>query len=340
MIRLPAVSSTVSALASLLLTASVVGACTALPRYGVTLPPLPPAALHSPDHFTMPDGAVLPARAWLPAAVPKAIVLALHGFNDSRDAWDLPAPAVAKAGIALYAPDQRGFGAAPARGTWPGVPALADDAAEVLRQLRARYPGIPLYAMGESMGGAILMALAARPDAPQIEGWVLLSPAVWSREQMGPAMSAALWLASGLLPGLSLTGAESPVRVRASDNNEALLALVRNPLTIRRTRLDTLAGLTDAMDAAQTAAPALHGRTLILYGAKDMLVPETATAHAWSRLPEGTRYAYYPNGYHLLLRDLNRTAPLNDVIAWITDPGAFLPAGADAAAAAWRTANR
>ena len=339
MIRLPAVSSTVSALASLLLTASVVGACTALPRYGVTLPPLPPAAFRSADHFTMPDGAVLPARAWLPPSAPKAVVLALHGFNDSRDAWDIPAPAFTKAGIALYAPDQRGFGAAPARGTWPGVPALANDAAEILRQLRARYPGTPLYAMGESMGGALLMTLAARPDAPQIEGWVLLSPAVWSREQMGPAMSAALWIASGLLPGLSFTGAEAPVRVRASDNNEALLALVRNPLTIRRTRLDTISGLTDAMDAAQAAAPALHGRTLILYGAKDTLVPETATAHAWSRLPEGTRCAYYPNGYHLLLRDLNRTAPLNDVISWITDPGAFLPSGADAAAAAWRTAN-
>ena len=343
MIRLSPVSSTISALVALFLTFAVVAACTGLPRYGVTLPSLPPAALQTSDRFTMPDGAILPARAWYPSDVastpPRAIVLALHGFNDSRDAWDLPAPLFTQAGIALFASDQRSFGAAPSRGFWPGAPILANDAAAMLAQLRARYPTTPLYAMGESMGGAVLMTLAARPDAPKIDGWILLSPAVWGRNQMGPAMSAGLWLVSGLLPGLSFTGAEVPLRVRASDNNEALLALVRNPLTIRRTRIDALRGLTDLMDDAQAAASKLHGRTLILYGAKDMLVPENATARAWSNLPATTRFAYYPEGYHLLLRDLGRAAPINDVIAWITDPSTFLPSGADTAAAAWRAAN-
>ena len=341
MIRLPPVSSTISALA-LLLTVVVAG-CTALPRYNVALPALPQAVLQSSDSFTMPDGAVLPARAWLPPAAPpaapRAVILALHGFNDSRDAWAIPAPAFAQAGIAVYAPDQRGFAAAPGRGTWPGATTLANDAATMLAQLRARYPGTPLYAMGESMGGAVLMTLEARPDAPNLDGWILLSPAVWGRQQMGPGISASLWLVSNLLPGLSLTGAEVPLKVRASDNNEALLALVRNPLTIRRTRIDALRGLTDLMDDAQEAAPHLHGPTLILYGAQDTLVPEDATAHAWSRLPNRTRTAYYPQGYHLLLRDLNRTAPTNDVISWINNPNAFLPSGADTAAAAWQSAH-
>ena len=44
--------------------------------------------------FTMPDGARLPYRAWLPEEPPRAVVLALHGFNDSRDAWEYPAPGV------------------------------------------------------------------------------------------------------------------------------------------------------------------------------------------------------------------------------------------------------
>ena len=339
MIRLPPVSSTARALICLFAVALLVAACTGLPRYGVALPPLPPALMHADDAFTMGDGARLPVRTWLPPGPPRAILLALHGFNDSRDAWEIPAGRFTDAGIAVFAPDQRGFGAAPMRGFWPGATALADDAASMLRQLRARYPGTKVFAMGESMGGAVLMTLAARPDAPPVDGWVLLSPAVWGRQQMGAALSGGLWLVSGLLPSLSVTGSEVPLRVMASDNRDALIRLARDPLTIRRTRFDALRGLTDLMDLAQAAAPRLQGRVLALYGARDTLVPEDATARAWSRMPAGVRFALYPTGYHLLLRDLGRAAPINDVLAWMGDDGAWLPSGADLAAAGWRASG-
>lgn len=336
MIRLPPVSSTAPAFLILLGTL-LLSACTGLPRYGVPLPPLPPAALLADDAFTMTDGARLPVRTWLPAGRPRAVLLALHGFNDSRNAWELPAPAFTDAGIAVFAPDQRGFGAAPGRGVWAGADRMADDVASMLGQLRARYPGVPVHAMGESMGGAVLMTLAARPGPAPADGWILLSPAVWGRQQMGIVLSSGLWLVSSVAPGLSVTGAEVPLKVMASDNRDALIRLARDPLTIRRTRFDALRGLTDLMDTAQDAAPRLHGRVLILYGDKDTLVPPEATGRAWSRMPPGTRFAFYPNGYHLLLRDRDRAAPINDVIGWITAPDGWLPSGADLAAAAWRT---
>ena len=336
MITLPAVSSTALAPIRLIVVAALLASCTGLPRYNVPLAPLPQAALHADDAFAMPDGARLPVRSWLPKGAPGAVVLALHGFNDSRDAWEIPAPSFADADIAIFAPDQRGFGAAPMRGFWPGASTMADDADAMLRILHARYPSTPLFAMGESMGGAVLMTLAARPNPPPVDGWILLSPAVWGRQQMGAVLSSGLWLVSGLAPGLSVTGAEVPLKVMASDNRDALLRLVRNPLTIRRTRFDALRGLTDLMDMAQAAAPGLNGPVLALYGARDTLVPNTAMARAWSHMPPRSRHALYPAGYHLLLRDKERAAPIQDVIAWIGNASRWLPSGADLAAAAWQ----
>ena len=75
----------------------------------------------------------LPYRAWLPEGQPWAVVLALHGMNDSRDAWEYPAPDFATAGIAVFAPDQRGFGDTSVRGYWPGTQALISDARTMAR---------------------------------------------------------------------------------------------------------------------------------------------------------------------------------------------------------------
>ncbi len=127
------------------------------------------------------------------------------------------------------------------------------------------------------------------------------------------------------------------MRVHASDNREALIALARDPLTIRSTQVSVLSGLVDLMDSAQASAPRVRGRSLIAYGAHDDLVPASAMGVAWAHLPPDTRRAVYPNGYHLLMRDLDRQAVIGDVIAWIRHPDAALPSGADIAAAAWAT---
>jgi acylglycerol lipase len=302
------------------------------------IPPGPvvePSAMDT-DAFVMPDGMRLPYRAWLPTGTAHTVVLALHGFNDSRDAFEIPAPAFQDAGVALYAPDQRGFGATAGRGLWPGTAALVADAAAVVRLLRARHPGARLVLMGESMGGAVLMVLATGPHAPPVDGYVLLAPAVWGRARMNLFLCGALWLAATVVPGMMVSRPPPMVRIMPSDNRDALIRLSEDPLTIRSTRIDTTYGLVNLMDAAAAAARRFAAPALFLYGAHDDLIPADATRTIWAALPMGKpRCAYYPRGYHLLLRDLDRAVPIGDILAWLHDPGASLPSAADARATAW-----
>ncbi|WP_164504178.1 alpha/beta fold hydrolase [Granulibacter bethesdensis] len=298
--------------------------------------------------FRLADGTALPYRAWMPADMPKdgpwAVVLALHGMNDSRDAWEYPAPVLAAAGIAVIAPDQRGFGASPSRGYWSGGEAMAQDAAAMLRQLRQRYPHSRIFAMGESMGGAVLILTATLPDAPAVDGYILSAPAVWGRSKMNIALRSTLWLALHTIPGARL--GPGPVRVKASDNRTALLRLGHDPLTIHKTRVDVIGGVVDLMDQALESAPYVKGPALFLYGAHDELVPNRAMRTAWAALSprmgptkEGedkrdVRLAYYPDAYHLLFRDQRRDLPLQDVIAWMMAIAGGrsdlpLPSGAD-----------
>jgi alpha-beta hydrolase superfamily lysophospholipase len=300
----------------------------------------PGAAVRSPaataDAFVMPDGYRLPYRKWLPLrGAPKAVVLALHGMNDSRDAWEIPAPDFAAGGIAVFSPDLRGFGGTASRGYWAGSQGMVDDTRVMADLLRQRYPGVPVYLMGESMGAAVLMVLATEPHAPRVAGYLMVAPAVWGRTEMNPFLRSVLWLASHTVPGMLLEN-RGYVKIKASDNREALVRLSEDPLTILKTRVDATQGLVNLMDAALASAPKFHARALFIYGGKDDLIPKRATLATWRTLPKGAAtLAYYPEHYHLVMRDLERETPIKDAVAWMKDPAAPLPSGADKAAKQW-----
>jgi acylglycerol lipase len=319
---------------ALLASALWVSGCVAPPRL-VYRPP-PPATI-TDGFFTMTDGARLPYREWLPAGKPSIVVLAFHGIDDSRDAWERPGPILAANGIAVIAPDQRGFGAAPDRGHWPGTERLLLDARQMAILTEQRYPTAHLFLAGESMGGAVLMALAASNLAPPVDGYVFSSPAVWGRREMNIFLRSTLWLADKTVPGMTFTG--QGAGVRPSDNEAALIRLSTDPLTVTATRVSVIKGLVDLMDQALAAAGHIDVPVLFLYGGHDELVPKPAMAAAWrAEMASGdTRvtYAFYPRGYHLLERDHEGRMVTEDIVHWLEKPRAPLPSGADQRARAW-----
>ena len=293
------------------------GACT--PRIEPAGPFLSPPQLKG-DRIVAADGAVLPLRRWVPDRPPRAVILALHGFNDYSRAFERPGEYWTKKRIATYAYDQRGFGEAPHRGIWAGHKTMAADVAVAFDLVRARHPRIPAYVLGESMGGTI--AMIAAPTL-QADGLILAAPALRGRRQLGLVARAVLWLTTRTIPWYPLTA--EGLNVQASDNARMLRALGRDPLIIKRTRIDAVEGLVNAMDAAVGTVPRLP--SLVLFGARDELVPPKP-ALAMFRSPPA-RVALYRNGWHMLLRDLNAQIVLDDIAAWIANPAAPLPSGAD-----------
>jgi alpha-beta hydrolase superfamily lysophospholipase len=294
------------------------------------------------------DGALLPLRRFPPAGEPKAVVLALHGFNDHSGNFLADSVERLNAdGLLVYAYDQRGFGRAPNRGYWAGHETMAADAIEAARLLRARHPRLPLYLMGESMGAAVAILAGTAPVPPPVDGYVLLAPALWSREVMNPFMRGGLWLIARTIPILGFQGGVSGVI--ASDNMDALRRLGRDPLVIRVTRVDAAVGLVGLMDAAfeavarccrtATGAPV---PALMVYGAQDQIVPAHAVRAALRALPADTpiRLAVHRRGYHLLLSDRNRDAVVDDILAFLAAPDGPLPSGADGNAPAWLAGRR
>jgi len=124
---------------------------------------------------------------------------------------------------------------------------------------------------------------------------------------------------------------------QASDNIALLRANARDPLFIKNTRIDAIAGLTDLMDQALAAAGRLRVPTLYLYGRHDQIIPSEPTRAAVRAAAAAGggrfRFALYDGGWHIVLRDRQAAVVLADVAAFLADPAAPLPSGADQGAA-------
>jgi acylglycerol lipase len=269
--------------------------------------------------LVMGDGARLPLHVWKTEAAPKAVILALHGFNDYGDFIKDAAGFWQNAGVQVYAYDQRGFGAAPGNGLWPGTKAFTDDLAAAAKLLSARHAQVPFYVLGMSMGGAVAMTAFAGREVPDADGVILVAPAVWGRSTMPFYQRWTLWAAAHTVPWLTLNG--RGLNIKPSDNIEMLRALGRDPKVIKETRVDTIWGLVNLMDAALRAAPRFKSKSLILYGDKDEVVRKGPTDTMLAQLPAAAngrrQLRRYKGGYHMLLRDLEGKHVWDDILAWV-----------------------
>ena len=277
-------------------------------------------------YFALPDGARMPYRLYPAQGQVKAVILALHGYTDSRDGWEMLAGYLTPHGIAIYAPDQSSFGATKNRGYWPGTQTLVDEARDEAVQLRAQYPDTKLFIMGESMGGGIGLLLGASSNPPPVDGYILSAPAVWGGPAMSPLYRETLRVAAFFAPGKRLTG--RAVHIRASDNEATLIAFGEDPLSLHAPRIDSVAGVVRLMGAAQEACGNFRQHALILYGGHDELIPQEAMRRCWEAIPPDApvTLAYYPPDYHLIPRDLERAVPSADILAFIEGWG--LPSSA------------
>lgn len=120
-----------------------------------------------------------PCLTWIdPEKETKAVLLCVHGCGLHNGSFKDFGEAMAKRGYATYAVDVRGFGSFQRKEGEQTIDlnGCVWDVEETLRVLRKAHPTLPIYLLGESMGGAIAMrATALNPGL--VSGLVASVPA-------------------------------------------------------------------------------------------------------------------------------------------------------------------
>lgn len=275
--------------------------------------------------LTLSDRTQLPLRVWA-ATEPKLVVLGIHGFNDYSKAFDALAKGlVSRQHAAVYAYDQRGFGANPNPGVWPGDDQLLADIREVAKQLKRDHPKIPLVVIGESMGGALVLRASTESPGLEADKIVLKAPAIWGAEAMPWYQRVSLNWFNAIAPDFTFTGRGlKTLGIKPTDDPEVSKDLSRDPLFIKATKVSSLYGVTQLMGKALHHPHRFPKPTLVLYGLNDKIIPPEPTcywlkqlARSSDKLASHLNFIIYPEGWHMLTRQLKAEQVITDIVQWV-----------------------
>lgn len=284
------------------------------------------------NRFTSFDGARLGLTVWDAEGVaePEHVVVGVHGMNDYAMAFEYAGPYWAARGVTTYAYDQRGFGRSEARSLWPEEELLREDLRTAVSLVKARHPEAIISVVGISMGAAVTMT-AFGSDTPPVgvDRVILSGPGLRGWGGLPFLQRASLWASAKVRPNWVVEPPKFVVqKIVPSDNYDMLVRRGGDPLNLFDNRIDQVYGVVEVMENGHKAASRLPENTLMLYGAKDDIIPESFMRRTAPTLSPNVRTAYYAEGYHMLMRDLQRDTVLEDQLAFMKDPKAALPSNA------------
>jgi alpha-beta hydrolase superfamily lysophospholipase len=264
--------------------------------------------------FRASDDAEVPYRLWL-AKKPRGAILLLHGCCDYSGAFDDIAPKLVKRGFSCMAYDQRGFGATASRGEWTSRERYADDVRDGAAFFRSRVGAdVPLYIVGESMGGSVAVHAAATHSGLDLGGIVLVAPG---------ALASALRnrFYNWLMTLLGLFAGRSEIVVERNNASElapsAAIRLLGDPMVMQAIRADLLAGVIAMGYSAVDVAKNVTLPSLTMLAGKDDLLRSACVRQLHENLGGEKDWIALKDGPHLLLHWQHGGVVLRGARRWI-----------------------
>ncbi len=290
------------------------------------LPDAPPDG--STSHtFLSHDGAELFYRAWVPARPTSQAVVLLHRGHEHSGRWAGTVAAMNLAGVAVFAPDQRGHGRSPGvRGFAPGgLHAVVRDVDAFARHL-VETRGVRLdrtVVIAHSVGGVVATAWV-HDYAPPVAGLALVTPAFRVRLYV-PLAVPFLRLKRALFGGGVV---KSYVRSKLLTHDPAEQAAYdADPLVFRQISVDLLLDLHDAGTRLVADAGAIRTPVLVLAAGRDYVVDVAAQRRFVAGLSSPVKSLVVADGqFHALLHDTGRAAAVGRLRRFVGDCLSALPA--------------
>ena len=215
------------------------------------------------------DGITFYIQGWEPDNKPRALLALLHGLGEHAGRYAHVGKVMTDAGYALIGFDLRGHGrSGGARGHSPSLDAYMRDIREFFLLMTQRYPEIPHFLYGHSLGGLLALSYAIQ-YGQGLKGMLVTGPALRSSLQEQKGKIAMVNVLGSLLPKMTLHSGLDPTTI--SRDPDVVQAYIKDPLVHYHVTLGFGKTALSAIELCFARASEFRLPSLIMHGGADQL---------------------------------------------------------------------
>ncbi|PTL77624.1 alpha/beta hydrolase [Vitiosangium sp. GDMCC 1.1324] len=252
---------------------------------------------------------------WRPEGQPpRAVVVVVHGLKDHGSRYEELARRLVARNFAVYAMDLRGH--AHSEGPRVDVGTFNDyieDLDAVIKRVREREPGLPVFLFGHSMGGMIVTRYTLEHPS-ELAGLITHAPAL--KVDVPGIQVASIKFVSALNPNAGLFQLDLDDYSRDPQVVSAAKAdpLIHQPAAPVHTARELLR----AIERTNAQMEDITLPVLMLHGTADKLTSAEGSKELYRRARSTDKtLKLYPGLYHDLVHEPEKETVLNDITAWL-----------------------
>ncbi len=269
---------------------------------------------HKEGIFQGANGLELYYQSWYPPASAQAVLAIVHGHGGHSGIFTRMVEYLTERGYIVFGFDLRGHGRSPGqRGYINSWAEYRADLIAFLKLIKTAEPNLPLFLVGQSMGGTIALDYALR-ESNQLQGLILISPALGLGISLWKLfigrMLSRIWPSFALNAGIDISA--------ASRDREMIAANAQDPLRHGQGTARLATELLETIDWVNAHATQLQVPLLMLHGEADRVTLAENSQIFWERSTiTDKEMQKYPDSYHELHNDLNYQEVLADINNWL-----------------------
>ncbi|MBN2387029.1 MAG: lysophospholipase [Anaerolineales bacterium] len=270
--------------------------------------------------WTSADGLEMVSHGWVPEGKIRAVIILVHGLGEHVNRYAHVAAAVGRQGYALVGFDLRGHGQSGGqRGHIPAFESFFNDLDAFFPQVDERFPGIPKFLFGHSLGGLIVLTYAPTRH-PNVLGVVATGPSLRTAIERQKVKVILAKLLGSLWPTFALASGLDPKSL--SRDPQVVQAYLDDPLVHDRLSAAFGKSALNTQALVYRLAPSFPVPVLVMHGSDDQL-GFASGSEEWAALvpKEKITLKLWHGLYHELHNEPEREQVFEYLLAWLDRHG-------------------
>lgn len=249
---------------------------------------------------------------------PKAVLIFVHGLNEHSGRYKHPVKYFSKANYTIYLFDHRGHGKSDGlRSYVDNFSTYLKDLNEFVRWVKAREKKAPIFMIGHSMGGQILLNYLAKYK-PKINGFLTSSANIQIAIKIPYLKKKIALFLSRYIPKFALPNEIDPKWI--SRDPDIVSEYKNDPLVSSKTTLGLIAEMITNQDRIFELPEMISIPAFMMHGGDDQICAANGTKLFFDKLAaKDKKIKIYDHYFHEIFNEIGKEEVFAEMEAWLND---------------------